>query len=111
MGDKRLLQFGLLCSTFTNFCLSIAPTSSIFLSFITALCFGSGTATILKNAVIKHAPPNKVGKVLGATVYISNLMGTLSTSRVKIWLDAKYYCHKISTFQNYSIANLKILEL
>lgn len=71
--DKRLLLGGLLCSIVGYFLLAEAPTGSAFMFSVTILALGSGSSPLLRNAIIKHSPKNKVGEVLGAATLIARL--------------------------------------
>lgn len=71
--DKRLVQVGLLFSVLGYFVLAEAPTESVFLGSVLIMALGSGASPLLRNAIIKHAPKDKVGEVLGAGVLIARL--------------------------------------
>lgn len=75
--DKRLLQAGLCCSIVGYFLLAEAPTGSAFMSAVVILALGSGSAPLLRNAIIKHAPKDRVGEVLGAASLIARLENIL----------------------------------
>lgn len=71
--DKRIVQIGLSFSVLGYFVLAEAPTQSVFLGSVLIMALGSGASPLLRNAIIKHAPKDKVGEVLGAGVLIARL--------------------------------------
>lgn len=76
--DKRVIQIGLLFSATGVFVMAEAPTSTIFMLSCVILAMGSGSSPMIRNAIIKHAPKNKVGEVLGATNVIGKGLGIIS---------------------------------
>lgn len=76
--DKRIVQVGLICSTTGLFVMAEAPTGVIYLSSVIIMSLGSGTSPIVSNAIIKHAPKNKVGEVLGAASVLAKIQGIVT---------------------------------
>jgi MFS family permease len=75
--DKRLLQGGLLFSIAGHLLMAESPTGTLFMSAVCVIAFGSGSSPLLRNAVIKHSPPDRIGEVLGAASLISRLQNTI----------------------------------
>lgn len=75
--DKRLLQGGLLFSIFGHFLMAESPTGTLLMAAVCVIAFGSGSSPLLRNAVIKHSPADRIGEVLGAASLISRLQNTV----------------------------------
>lgn len=71
--DKRFLQFGIVFSMLGHVLLAEAPTGSAFMTSTLVIAIGSGTTPLLRNAIIKFSPEDKVGQVLGATSLLSRM--------------------------------------
>ncbi|KAF5098072.1 hypothetical protein D0Z00_002159 [Geotrichum galactomycetum] len=74
--DKRLLQGGLLFSIAGHLLMAESPTGTFFMAAVCVIAFGSGSSPLLRNAVIKHSPQDRIGEVLGAASLISRLQNT-----------------------------------
>lgn len=76
--DKRIIQMGVLFSTLGLLIMAEAPTGAIFLSSVVVMSLGSGTSPLIRNGIIKHAPKNKVGEVLGAANVLAKAEGIVT---------------------------------
>lgn len=76
--DKRIIQMGVLFSTLGLVIMAEAPTGTIFLSSVVVMALGSGTSPLIRNAIIKHSPKNKVGEVLGAANVLAKAEGIVT---------------------------------
>lgn len=76
--DKRIMQMGLTCSTLGVLTMAEAPTSTLFLCSVMIIALGAGTSPLVRNAIIKHAPKNKVGEVLGAANVLGKMQGIVT---------------------------------
>lgn len=75
--DIRLLQGGFLFSIAGHLLMAEAQTGTIFTSAVFVISFGSGNASLLRNALMKHAPKDRIGEILGAASLISRLQNTV----------------------------------
>lgn len=76
--DKRVLQFGFTCSALSLLLNAESPTPLVFFISVATLTLGGVVNPILRNAIIKHAPRNQVGEVLGAVGLVVNLFGIVA---------------------------------
>lgn len=75
--DIRLLQVGFFFSIAGHLLMAEAQTGGLFTSAVLVISFGSGNASLLRNALMKHAPKDRIGEVLGAASLISRLQNTI----------------------------------
>lgn len=76
--DKRIIQMGLTFSTLGVLTMAEANTGTLFLCSVMIIALGSGTSPLVRNAIIKHAPKNKVGEVLGAANVLGKMQGIVT---------------------------------
>lgn len=76
--DKRILQFGFLCSALSFWLNAESATSRVFYISMATLSLGGVVDPILRNCIIKYAPRNHVGEVLGAVGLMTNLIGIVT---------------------------------
>lgn len=75
--DKRMTQMGLFWSTVGLLVMAEASTTFMYFSSVVIMSLSSCAGPIGSNAIIKHAPKNKVGELLGAVSVLSSIQGII----------------------------------
>lgn len=73
--DKRMFQFSLFFSAFSLLVNAESQSPTVFFFSVATLSLGGMASPMLRNAIIKHAPENQVGEILGAACLVNNIFG------------------------------------